>query len=137
MLRDSAHRYVGPSVGWSVPFLLFRRFLSFFSIQLLPRCPSELSSTAPAHPHATRVAVFPASFFSDAMTHNNPSSSIQEGIKPIVYGLFHSMESSAKVKLTGIDSNSLSSLSVSGRRLNGSQYIIYLLLPSIVFAACG
>ena len=26
VLGDSTPRYVGPSVGWSVPFLLFRRF---------------------------------------------------------------------------------------------------------------
>ena len=40
----------------------FLVFLSFLSIRLLPRCLVTFSSTAPAHPHATRVAVYPALF---------------------------------------------------------------------------
>ena len=46
VLRDSTSRYVGwlvsRSVCWSVPLLLFLVFLSFLSIVLPPRCPSDL-----------------------------------------------------------------------------------------------
>ena len=61
VLRDSTPRYVGPSVGRLVPFLLFWRFLAF---RAYGSCPDALvtSNTAPAHPHATRVAVYPALF---------------------------------------------------------------------------
>ena len=67
MLRDSTPRYVGPSVGRSVgrsvPFLLFRRFLAFWAYGSCPDALVTFSSTAPAHPHATRVAVYPALLF--------------------------------------------------------------------------
>ena len=45
------------SVGRSVPFLLFWRFWAFWAYG---SCPNALvtSSTAPAYPHATRVAVY-------------------------------------------------------------------------------
>ena len=57
VLRDSTPRYIGPLVGRSVPLLLFRRFCC--------SCPNALMnfpSTAPAHLHATGVAVYPALF---------------------------------------------------------------------------
>ena len=55
VLRNSTPRYVGPSVGQLVPFLLFWCFWAYGS------CPDALvtfSGAAPAHPHATRVAVY-------------------------------------------------------------------------------
>ena len=57
LLRDSSPRQVGLLVGW--------RFLAF---QAYGSCPDTLvtfSSTAPAHPHATRVAVYPALLYSE------------------------------------------------------------------------
>ena len=66
VLRDSTPRYVGPLVGRSVgrlvPFLLFRRFWAFWAHGSCPDDPVTFSSTAPAHPHATTVAVYPALF---------------------------------------------------------------------------
>ena len=64
VLRDSTTRYVGPSVGWSVgwlvsPLFTFLAFLSFLSIRLLPRCPSDLlqdCSYPPAHDQGSRVS---------------------------------------------------------------------------------
>ena len=59
-------RSVGRSVSWSVgrlvPFLLFRRFWAFWAYGSCPDALVTFSSTAPAHPHATRVAVYPALF---------------------------------------------------------------------------
>ena len=59
VLRDSSPRYVGTSVrrsvSRSVPLILFRRFLAFCADALV-----TFPSTAPAHPHATRVGVYPA-----------------------------------------------------------------------------
>ena len=61
VLRDSTPRYVCPSVGRSVGPLF-----TFF-------CVFELfEHMAPAHPHATRVAVYPALFGS---YFENPDSS--------------------------------------------------------------
>ena len=62
MLRDSTPRFVGPSIRRSVRHtLLFLGFCGFW-----PRCSflNDLvtSITAPAHPHATGVAVYPALF---------------------------------------------------------------------------
>ena len=58
----AARLYTPPCrlVGWSVPFLTFLAFLSFLSLRLLPRCPSDLLQHLSAHPHATRVALYPA-----------------------------------------------------------------------------
>ena len=60
VLRDSTPRYVGPlvrrSVGWS-PFYFFGVFELFEPTALV-----TISSTAPAHPHATRVDVYPVLF---------------------------------------------------------------------------
>ena len=71
VLRDSTPRFVGPSVGPSVrpsagPSV--RHTLLFLGFCVLwPHCssPSDqvTSNTAPAHPHATGVAVYPALFF--------------------------------------------------------------------------
>ena len=71
VLRDSTTRFVGPSVRRSVrrsvgpsvrPTLLFLGFCCFW-----PHCscPNDrvTSIMAPAHPHATGVAVYPALFF--------------------------------------------------------------------------
>ena len=64
VLRDSTLRYVGPSVGWSVcPFLFFGVFEFFQACCSSPVPQMTFSSTAPAHPHATGVAVYPALFF--------------------------------------------------------------------------
>ena len=68
VLRDSTPRYVGLLVGWLVgrlvgrlvPFLLFRRFWAFWAYGSCPDALVTFSSTAPAHLHATRVAVYPA-----------------------------------------------------------------------------
>ena len=77
VLRDSTTRYVSPSVsqsvGWSVgwavgrlvPFLLFRRFLAFWAYGTCPDDPVTFSSTAPAHPHTTRAAMYPALFLNE------------------------------------------------------------------------
>ena len=55
----SVRRSVGPSVGHTLLFLGFWGFWHHCS------CPNDLvtSIMAPAHPHATGVAVFPALFF--------------------------------------------------------------------------
>ena len=62
VLRDSTPCYVGQSVGWSVPFLLFWRFWAFWAYCSCLKAMMTYSSTAIAHPHATRVAVYPALF---------------------------------------------------------------------------
>ena len=59
-------RSVGPSVRRSVRrsvrhTLLFRRFLAFWPYRSCPNAPVT-SNMAPAHPHATGVAVYPALF---------------------------------------------------------------------------
>ena len=49
------------SVGWSVgrsPFYFFGDFLAFLAYGSCPDALVTFSSTAPAHPHATRVAVY-------------------------------------------------------------------------------
>ena len=51
---------VGRSVGRSVPFLLFHRFWVFWAYSSCPDALVTFSSTAPAHPGTTRVAVYPA-----------------------------------------------------------------------------
>ena len=71
VLHDSTPRYIGPSivgrlVGWLVgqsPFLLFWRFWAFWAYGSYSDALVTFSSTAPAHPHATRVAVYPALFY--------------------------------------------------------------------------
>ena len=64
VLRDSTTRFVGPSVGPSVRHTLL--FLGFCGRWPHCSCPSDqvTSNTAPAHPHATGVAVYPALFLS-------------------------------------------------------------------------
>ena len=53
-----------PSVGRLVgPHFTFFMFLRSLASPLLPKCSSN-SITAPAHPHATEVAVYPALFLS-------------------------------------------------------------------------
>ena len=78
VLRDSAARFVGPSVGLSVrpsvrpsvspsvgpsvrETLLFWRLWGFWLNRSCPNAPLTLNM-APAHPHATGVAVYPALF---------------------------------------------------------------------------
>ena len=64
VLRDSTSRYVGRSVGRSVgrlvgPLFTFSAFLSFLSIRLLPRCPSDFlqhCSCPPARDYGGRVS---------------------------------------------------------------------------------
>ena len=70
VLRDSTPRFVGPSVrrsvrpsvGPSVRHTLL--FLGFCGLWPHCSCPNDqvTSNTAPAHPHATGVAVYPALF---------------------------------------------------------------------------
>ena len=57
----SVGRSVSLSVGRSVT-LLFRRFSAFFALLLLPKCSVTFFITAPAHLHATLVAVYLALF---------------------------------------------------------------------------
>ena len=60
-------RSVGWSVGWSVgglvSFLLFWHFWAFWAYGTCPDALLTFSSTAPAHPHKTRVVVYPAFSF--------------------------------------------------------------------------
>ena len=61
-VRPSVRRSVGRSVGPSVRHtLLFRRFWAFWPYRSCPNVPVT-SNMAPAHPHATGVAVYPALF---------------------------------------------------------------------------
>ena len=52
---------VGRSVGWLVPFILFGVF-ELFEHTAPAQTQVTFSSTAPAHPHATRVTVYQALF---------------------------------------------------------------------------
>ena len=63
-VRRSVGPSVRPSVRRSVQHTLL--FLGFWDFLLQCSCPNDLltSITAPAHPHATGVAVYPALFFS-------------------------------------------------------------------------
>ena len=77
VLRDSTTRFVRLSVRPSVGWLVGRSHFTFFMIFILwPRCscPNGLvtSIMAPAHPHATKVAVYQALFFLcfDSATNN-------------------------------------------------------------------
>ena len=45
VLRDSTPRYVGLSVGWSVPFLLFWRFLGFWAHSSFPNASKSHSKS--------------------------------------------------------------------------------------------
>ena len=58
----SVRQLVGRSVGRSVPFFLFRRFWAFRAYSSCPDTLVTISSTAPAHLHGARVAVYPAFF---------------------------------------------------------------------------
>ena len=71
VLHDFSPRYVRPSVGWSVSRSvgwLVTFYFSLRSCNLWPHCscPNALvtQNMAPAHPHATGVAVYPTLFFS-------------------------------------------------------------------------
>ena len=77
MLRDSTTccQSVGWSVGRSVFFLLFWRIWAFYAYGSCPDSLVTFSSTAPAHPHATGVAVYPALFFSNTYSCSNAFSS--------------------------------------------------------------
>ena len=58
----SVGRLVGRLVGWLVgPHFTFFMFLRSLASLLLAKCFSN-SNTAPAHPHVTEVAVYPALF---------------------------------------------------------------------------
>ena len=61
VLRDSTPRFVGPLVRRSVTLYFFFGFCGFWPYC---SCPNDLvtSFMAPAHPHATGVAVYPALF---------------------------------------------------------------------------
>ena len=62
MLRDSKPRFVGPSVRPLVRHTLL--FFGFCGLWPHRSCPNDLVTlnTAPAHPHATGAAVYPALF---------------------------------------------------------------------------
>ena len=64
----SVRRSVRRLVGRLVPFLLFWRFWAFLAYGSCPDALVTFSSTAPAHPHATWVAVYPALFISIVKT---------------------------------------------------------------------
>ena len=63
VLRDSTPRYVGPSVGPSVRPSV-RHFIFFCGLWPHCSCSNDgvISIIAPAHPHATGVAVYSAFF---------------------------------------------------------------------------
>ena len=75
MLRDSTPRFVGRSVGLlvrpSVRHTLL--LLGFCGLWAHCSCPNDqvTSNTAPAHPHATGVAVYPALFKSNEIANSN------------------------------------------------------------------
>ena len=88
VLRDTTPRFVRPSVrrpvgrlvGWSVgrsvgPNLTFFMFLRSLASLHLPKCLSN-SNTAPSHPHATKVAVYPALFKAEVVGCNRRHSHI-------------------------------------------------------------
>ena len=58
VLRDSTPRFVGPLVRWSVHHIIL--FWVFSNLWPLCSCPNDevTSNIAPAHPHATGVAVY-------------------------------------------------------------------------------
>ena len=60
---------VGRSVGPSVAVSFFRRLWAVFALLLLPNRLNNLFITAPAHPHATSVAVYKALFSYGHATH--------------------------------------------------------------------
>ena len=62
VLRDSTTRFVGPSVHPLVRHTLL--FFGFCGLWPHCSCPNDevTSNMAPAHPHATGVAVYPALF---------------------------------------------------------------------------
>ena len=68
VLRDSTLRFLCPSVRPSVTLYFFCFVFLFFFCGFWPycSCPNDLvtSIMAPAHPHATGVAVYPALFLS-------------------------------------------------------------------------
>ena len=61
--RNSTPRFVRPLVsrlvGWLVGRSVGPHFTFFMFLRSLPECSSN-SNTAPAHPHATGVAMYPA-----------------------------------------------------------------------------
>ena len=62
--RVLPHRFVPQLVRWSVdPHFAFWRFWAFWAHCSCPNAPVTFYTTAPAHPHATRVAVYPALLF--------------------------------------------------------------------------
>ena len=67
VLRDSTPGFVGPSIRPSNT-----TFFGFCGLWPHSSCPNDevTSNTAPAHPHATRVVVYPALFvvFAEANT---------------------------------------------------------------------
>ena len=94
VLRDSTPRFVGPSVGPSVRHtLLF--FVVFFGLWPHCSCPNDkvTSNMAPAHPHATGVAVYPALFFKNIVPSKNDL-----GREPCpVFSLFSSFPSQLRI----------------------------------------
>ena len=62
-------RYVGWLVCRSVAVSFFRRLWAVFALLLLPNRLNNLFITAPAHPHATSVAVYKALFSYGHATH--------------------------------------------------------------------
>ena len=76
VLRDSTPRFVRPSVGWlGGPHFTFFMFLRSLASLLLAKCFSN-SNTAPAHPHATEVAVYPTLFLVACYGTLHPTKSL-------------------------------------------------------------
>ena len=62
LVASYATLYPAVSVGWSVGTLSTLAFLKVLSSLSYPNGPVTFSFTAPAHPHATRIAAYPALF---------------------------------------------------------------------------
>ena len=73
VLRDSTTCFVGPSLRPSVCRSVRHTllFLGFWGLWPYCSCPNDsvASNIAPAHPHATSVAVYPALFVLFLLTH--------------------------------------------------------------------
>ena len=80
MLRDFTPRFVGPSIGPSVGPSQFT-FFGFCGLWPHSSCPDHqvTSNKAPAHPHATGVAVYPVLFHLDRYYLFSYSGDIDSG----------------------------------------------------------
>ena len=103
------------SVGWSVGRSVGHTLLFFMILFLWPHCscPNSLvtSNMAPAYPHATSVAVYPALFLRRGLTWplSSVSICIMNDIAPLSYDLLVNLDdASTKVDWKYLWQNSLS-----------------------------